>query len=185
MHLTTSVINKLDLARHLYFLALDCIGSHRELALFAVVNLLQDSVEEFLLAASEHLNSGIDSTTTFERYFQKIEERINPRTLPFRSKLVALNKLRVAAKHHGVKPDSSEAEGFALICREFFNESCSLVFGVQFLFVSLIDLLDDGEIKDLLVVATSAFDERRWYKSISSAERLFFLSLRPTKCRQI
>ena len=111
----------------------------------------------------------------FERYFQKIEERLNPRTLPFRSKLVARNKVRVAAKHHGVKPDSSEAEGFALICREFFDESCSLVFGVQFLSVSLIDLLDGGEIKDLLVVAKSAFDERLWYKSMIVCRKVLFL----------
>src|SRR5689334_8951889 len=113
MALTASTINKLTLARHLFRIAEENLRSQRDLALFASVNLMQDSVEAFLLAISEYLNAGIDSSTTFERYFNKIDAKVDPKQLPFRVKLIALNKVRVSAKHHGVKPDRKELEGFA------------------------------------------------------------------------
>lgn len=104
MILPPSVINKLTLARHLFRMAEENLRSQRELALFAAANLMQDAVEAFLLAASEHLNAGIDSKTAFEGYFTKIDAKLDPKQLPFRVKLVALNKVRVNAKHHGVAP---------------------------------------------------------------------------------
>jgi hypothetical protein len=175
VRLTASVINKLRLARHLFWIAADGLESHREIALFATVNLMQDSVEAFLLAASEHVNAGIDGGTTFERYFSKIDERICPKTLPFRSKLIALNKVRIAAKHHGVKPDRTEVEGFALVCREFFDASCLLVFGVQFWSVSLIDLLNSGEAKEHLIAAQNAFDSYQWFECMVECRKVIFL----------
>lgn len=175
MRPTVSVINKLVLARHLFWMALDSLRSHREVALFATVNLMQDSVEAFLLAASEHVNAGIDSSTTFEKYFTKIDEAIKPNQMPFRPKLIALNKVRIAAKHHGVKPDRSEVEGFALVCREFFDASCALVFRVQFWSISLLALLEHGEFKELLVAAQEAFDKGQWLDSMIECRKVLFL----------
>jgi hypothetical protein len=135
---TASVVNKIVLARYLFSMARDNLNSHKQIALFAAVNLMQDATEAYLLAASEHLHAGIDSTTTFEKYFAKIEERIAPQRLPFRPKLVALNKVRISTKHHGVKPDRSEVEQFVVVCREFFDETCPTIFGFEFWSASLL-----------------------------------------------
>jgi hypothetical protein len=175
MGLTTSVINKLILARHLFAMASDNLKSHREIALFATVNLMQDAVEAFLLGVSEHINAGISSGTTFERYFEKIDERIAPKTLSFRSRLIALNKVRVAAKHHGVKPDRKELEDFAVVCREFFNESCNSIMGVPFWSISLIDLLDEDESKQLLAAAQVAFDGARYLECLIACRKVLFI----------
>lgn len=132
MPVGASVINKLMLARHLFWMAGDNLKSHREVALFSAVNLLQDSVEAFLLAASEYLNAGIEARTSFDQYFVKIDERLNPKQLPFRSRLSSLNKARVLSKHNGVRPHRDELKNFAVACREFFDETCQMIFGLAF-----------------------------------------------------
>jgi len=79
-----------------------------------------------------------------EQYVDKIDERIAPEKLPFRPKLIQLNKVRVNAKHYGVRPDSNEVKSLVLVAREFFDEVAQTVFKVDFWTVSLLSLLDDG-----------------------------------------
>lgn len=173
MTMTPSVINKLILARHLFMMSLDNLKSHREIALFATVNLMQDAVEAFLLGAAEHVHAAIDSSTGFERYFDKIEA--TGQKLSFRSKLVALNKVRVNAKHYGVKPDRREVEGFAVVCREFFEETCASILDVPFWSISLIDLLGDGEVKELLNGARTAFDKGSYWACLVECRKTIFI----------
>src|SRR5262245_59023236 len=132
-----SIINKLVLARHLFMMSLDSLRSHREIALFAAVNLMQDAVEAFLLAVAEHVKAAIDTGIRFEKYFTRIDERIAPKELPFRSRLLAMNKVRGNSKHFGVKPDRQEVQGFSVVCREFFDESCKSIIGVPFWSINL------------------------------------------------
>src|SRR5690242_19750295 len=103
--LRSTILKRLLLSRFFLNLAIEHVRSHREVATFAAINLIQDSTEYFLLAASEHLNVRIGKTTEFPQYLDKIDERIAPNTLPFRPRLVQMNKVRVSAKHDGIKPD--------------------------------------------------------------------------------
>lgn len=152
-----SVLHKLLLARRLFELARENLSSANDLSLGIGVNLLQDSVEAFLLAVSEHVNAGILAKTAFDQYFDLINGKIKPKELPFRSRLLALNRLRVNSKHFGLAPAKSETEGMLVTVREFFEEVTTSVLGITFATVSLIDLLRDGEAKSLLKEAETAF----------------------------
>ena len=79
----------------------------------------------FPLALSEHLNAGVDQRTTFDRYFELINQKITPAELPFRVRLIALNKLRVNSKHFGLEPSKSELEPLLTTVWEFFDEVTS------------------------------------------------------------
>jgi hypothetical protein len=124
--------------------------------LFAAVNLLQDAVEAFLIALGDHVKAEIDQNTKFDKYFLQINERISPKELPFKNKLIRLNRIRVDSKHYGIQPARDECERVIVSVREFFEEASSSVLGVNFSTVSAIDLLDDGEMKDLLLEAKMA-----------------------------
>jgi hypothetical protein len=152
-----STLHKLLLARRLYELARENTSAANDISLGIGVNLLQDAVELFLLAVSEYLNAGVQSKTYFDRYFDLINEKIAPKELPFRTRLLALNKLRVNSKHHGLIPARSEVVGLQVTVREFFDEVSSSILGLAFALVSLIDLVRDGEAKGLLREAESAF----------------------------
>lgn len=155
------IVRRVCLARHLYGLAKDNLDSSNELYLFSAVNLLQDSVEAFLLAVSDFVGAPIDSRTTFDKYFVEINKKIAPQELPFKNPLLRLNKIRVNSKHHGIQPSKQEVERLEVNVNEFFIESCTSILGCNFNTVSAIDLLNDGETKDVLVEARDALEKTR------------------------
>ncbi|MEK6288175.1 MAG: hypothetical protein AABO57_20845 [Acidobacteriota bacterium] len=139
-------------------------------------NLLQDSVECFLLALSEHLNAGVDQRTTFDRYFELINQKIKPAELPFRVRLIALNKLRVNSKHFGLEPSKAELEPLLTTVWEFFDEVTSSTFGRAFATISLLDMLRAGEPKELLQRAEAAFNSGDYANCLVCCRQALFVS---------
>jgi len=175
LEMNRSTINKLLLARRLYQLAFENIGSDNELSLCIGVNLLQDSVESFLLAVSEHVNAGVSASTKFDKYFELIDKKISPKELPFRLNLLGLNKLRVNSKHYGLVPAKSELEGLAVAVREFFAEASISILGKNFNTISLLDLVREGEAKDCLAAAQRAFESRNFTKCLIEGRKALFI----------
>lgn len=158
--MSKSILNKLLLSRSLYQLAKENIQSASGIRLSIACNILQDAVECFLLALSEHLNAGVGQRTDFDKYFEQINLKIEPRELPFRLRLIALNKLRVNSKHYGLEPARSELEPLFATVWEFFSEVTLKDFGKEFATISLVDTLRDGEAKEFLRQAESAFETK-------------------------
>ncbi len=172
-----SIIHKLLLARRLLDLARENLSSTNELSLAIGVNLLQDAVEAFLLAVAEQVNAKIQGKTGFEQYIDLIDDRISPKSLPFRARLLALNKLRVSSKHFGIAPAKSEVSGLLVTVRELFDEVASSILGVTFASVSLIDLLKDGEAKDLVRDAAQAFENGDFETCLFNCRKALFVRI--------
>src|ERR1700704_5460120 len=100
-NLSPAVLKRLMLARFLCNQALENAKSHREVAGFAAINMLQDSIEIFFLASAEFLNADIGKKTDFEQYIDKVNDRLGDNELPFSRRLVEINKVRVLSKHEG------------------------------------------------------------------------------------
>ncbi len=149
-------VRRISLARHLYQLGKSSLQSPNDMHLFAAVNLLQDAVEAFLIAVADYLQAEIDQNTKFDKYFVLINDKISPKELPFKSKLLRLNRIRVGSKHYGIQPARDECDRVVVSVREFFDEVSRSIMGVNFSTVSAIDLLDEGEIKVLLLEAKTA-----------------------------
>lgn len=152
------VIRRICLARYLYELASASLRSSNDMHLFAGVNLLQDAVEAFLLAVAEQVAAAIDPNTRFDKYFTEIDAKIAPKTLPFRLKLIRLNRIRVDSKHHGIQPARDECERLMVSVREFFDEVTNSIWSASFSTISTLDLLPDGEVKAVLLEAKSALE---------------------------
>lgn len=152
------IIRRLTLARHLYELGIASLRSANEMQLFSAVNLLQDAVEAFLIAVADFTQAAIDQNTKFDKYFVLIDEKIAPKTLPFKSKLIRLNRIRIDSKHYGIQPARDECDRLALAVREFFDEVSTSLLSTSFSTVSAIDLLRDGETKSVLLEAKDALE---------------------------
>lgn len=172
-----TVLHKLLLARRLYDLARENLSSANDLSLAIGVNLLQDAVEYFLLAVAEQVNAQIEAKTAFDQYFTRIDAKIAPKELPFRSRLVALNKLRVNSKHFGLAPAKSEVSALPLTVREFFEAVTTTVLGANFSTISLIDLLAEGEAKDLLKAAEAAYVAADYESCLFNARKALFVKV--------
>src|SRR5262245_25643657 len=102
------VIRRVCLARHLYELGVASLRSANDLYLLSAVNLLQDAVEAFLLAVADFVSASVGERNDFDKYFVNINEKIAPKALPFKDRLLRLNKTRVSSKHHGIQPARDE-----------------------------------------------------------------------------
>ena len=169
-----STINKILSSRYLYALATENLRTDQGIKLSVGVNLLQDAVELFLLAVAEFLNADIRINTNFDKYFDLINKKIAPKELPFRSRLNSLNKLRVNSKHYGIQPAQEEVKQIAVAVGEFFEEVSVSVFGNKFATFSLIDLLKDGEAKELLKEAEIYFNEKNYIECLISSRKALY-----------
>lgn len=151
-------VRRIALARHLNQLAISNLRSNNDLHLFAAANLLQDAAEAFLLAVADHVGAAIDQNTKFDKYFILINERIDPKVLPFKTALLRLNRIRVDSKHYGIQPARDECDRLAVSLREFFEEVSLSTLGVAFSTVSAIDLLEDRNSKNALLEAKAALE---------------------------
>jgi len=170
-----STLNKLLLARSLFHLAKENISSTSGIRLSISCNLLQDAVECFLLALSEHINAGVGQRTDFDKYFEQINQKIAPRELPFKLRLISLNKLRVNVKHYGLEPAKAELEPMLTTVWEFFDEVTRTDFGKDFATISLLDMLRDSEQKTLLKQAESAFEEGMYADCLILCRKAIFV----------
>jgi hypothetical protein len=108
--LTKEITNRIILSRHLFQLAKQSIKYKDDVYLFSTINLLQDSVEVFLLSIANVVDANIRQNTQFDQYFEEINKKISPKELPFRGRLQVLNRLRVNSKHYGIEPPRDECE---------------------------------------------------------------------------
>jgi hypothetical protein len=173
--MTPSIVRKVLLARRLWDLSRRQLETTSELALIVGANLLQDAVEAFLLGVSEHVNAGIVEKTNFHQYFELINEKISPKELPFRSRLISLNRLRVNAKHAALVPARSEIAGLPILVREFFEEVTEQIFARKFATISLIDLVKDGETRTFLEEAEAAFAADDYERCLIACRKAVFV----------
>jgi len=75
--------------------------------------------------------------------------------LPLRTQMFALNKARVALKHHGVVPDRASARDAVSAAEGFVEDVSVRIFGVDFWELSMLDALDP---------------EHRWVPPLRQAE---------------
>jgi hypothetical protein len=172
-----SELRKLLLARRLYDLARENLHSSNDLSLMIGISLLQDSVESFLLAVAEHVNAAVGARTAFEQYFDLIDEKRSPEKLPFRARLLTLNRLRVGSKHHAIPPAGAEVEGMLVTVREFFKEITRAEFDVDFATISMIDLLKDTEAKEFLKAAEEAFKKHDYRSCLIACRKAVYVEI--------
>jgi hypothetical protein len=174
--LSQTVLKRLMLARYLLGSAEAAQKSHREVGAFAAINMLQDAIEVFFLAAAEHLNADIGKRTEFDGYIDKINEKL-PDPLAFRKRLSEINKVRVLSKHDGVPPNATELIGYLQTGRDFFDQACPTIFGRPFWTISLIQLLEDNESKTLASEAEQLFEQRDYLACLIACRKIIFLQI--------
>jgi hypothetical protein len=171
------IVKRLSLARHLFELGQTSLRSSNDLQLFSAANLLQDSVEAFLIAVAEYVGAEFDQNTKFDKYFVSIDTKISPKELPFKTKLLRLNRIRVDSKHHGIQPARDECDRVAVSIREFFDEVSQSIFGSPFASISAIMLLDDGDPKNNLLDAKEALEVGKLEECVIGCRKAIYLEL--------
>ena len=173
--LQITVVRRLVLSRYILSLGLQHERGPQEASRFTAINLLQDAIELFLLAAADHLNIGIGKSETFDQYIVKIAGKISPKELPLRVPIVQLNKARVAAKHDGLIPSPDDLARHALVAREFVEEASRVLFDKEFHCISLVDLITEGKAKEHCAAAETAYEAGEYVNCLIECRKALFL----------
>lgn len=184
--LSESVIRKIQMVKLLYDLGVDCFKVEKnQEKIGAGIILLQDSVELFLIAICEHLNINFNKNyVKFREYLEKIEEKVK-KEIPLKDQILRLNKLRVDIKHHGMLPSIENCKDFWITVKNFFQELSKLSLDVDFFSITLVDLLEEGEQKELLKQAERYLKSGKYKEcQINCRKALYFAFEKPFDIRK-
>lgn len=164
------------LARLLLNDAMEHHRSGQNLRMFVAANLLQDAVEVFLLAVAESVGAKLKEKAEFANYLDSIDKAIEPATLPFRTQLLRLNRIRVHSKHHLVQPQPNDIQQLSTVVREFFTEVSRAHLSVDFETVHLIDLIRDDAQRNFLVAAHDMYEKGQYANALIESRKAFYLA---------
>ena len=189
MQLKENVIKKIQMAISLYELGKDSFETLIDVKKKAIgIILLQDAVEIFLSAICEHLNIEMTGRENYYEYFNKIEKhkknKGNP--LPFKKQMSILNKQRVNIKHFCVLPDIEECKYFSNDVKLFFSELSLRFLNKDVDSISLVDLIDNKNLRKYLKKAESDLEECRYEDcQINCRKALYMIFEEPYDIRYI
>lgn len=105
-----------------------------------------DSVELFLALAAEEVGAG--HKYNFMEYWEEIK-RNSDTELTQKASMKRLNKARVNLKHYGNRPNDDDIESHRANVRSFFEENTKQIFGIEYSDVTLVDLIQFDNTREL------------------------------------
>jgi hypothetical protein len=171
------VVHRLVAARHLFHLASQQVRSRRSVAAIAAINLLQDAIEAFLLAAAEHLRAEVKDRTTFTELITIVDEKLGQnQALPFKARLLAINRMRVASKHQAITPNLDELDRSLLAGREYFDDASRRVFDRPLWSIAAADEIKRDDVRQHVQSAEKAFAAGDYKSTLISIRRAFYVA---------
>ena len=144
---------------------------------FISVLMFHDSVELFLHLSAEFLDANLDNIN-FMKYFKRIDEKLGNLNLTQKAAMITLNKERVSLKHYNLYPNPDNIEIHRVNTQNFFEENCPIIFGIEFTNISLLDLIQDEEVKKTLEDAQNESDDGEYKKSLEYISIAFHVLLK-------
>jgi hypothetical protein len=153
------MINQLLLSKRLYLCGSDYVDKPDPISAGMAISLFHDSIEIFCWSVLKDLDAKVKDTTLFTSFFDLVENAPNnkeSKKLPFKAKILQLNKARVNFKHYGNLPDISEAKKFKEYTEEFLQLSFNDFFETDFDSISLSQLIPFDDIKSSITCSEKA-----------------------------
>lgn len=149
MALTPTTIDRLVFVRQLYLKGVEESRQSFPLSATAILTF-HDAIEFFFVLAAEEKSANVKTNTPFMHYFEAINQAIGSQPLYHKPSIARLNEARRGLKHGGILPASEEIERLRNSVTDFFEDNTPLIFDVPFVSISLVDLVENEQAKELL-----------------------------------
>ncbi|MDN7877766.1 hypothetical protein [Burkholderia aenigmatica] len=152
-------LKQLVLCKQLYNEAEGFLSRKEGVGAGLAISIAQDSVELFLRAIIKQLPStGGRPPEEFVKCMDHIDASAEQTgvKVPFRARMLELNKARVNFKHYGLVPSDSDAARLLGYAEQFFEEATPQFFSCEFSNVSLSDLITLPEARQKVKAAELA-----------------------------
>lgn len=153
------MISQLLLSKRLYFCGSDYVDKPDPISAGMAISLFQDSVEILCWCVLKELDAKVRDNASFTSFFDLVEKapkNKSSKQLPFKAKILELNKARVNFKHYGNLPDISEAKKFRGYTEEFLRVSFKYFFATDFDSLTLTQLIPFDDIKNIVASSEKA-----------------------------
>lgn len=134
------------------------------------ISLFQDSIEIFIWSLLKTLDAEANDKTPFTAFFDLVNNakgNKNNSSLPFKAKILELNKARVNFKHYGNLPDISEAKKFKAYAEEFLAISFYKFYSIEFSSLSLAELIPYPHIRAQIKSAEIMLERKEYGQAIA------------------
>ncbi|UCJ16025.1 hypothetical protein K5Q02_19745 [Pseudomonas sp. MM211] len=144
------------------------------------ISLFQDSIEIFIWSLLKSLDAEAKEQTAFTSFFDLVKNakgNTKGLSLPFKAKILELNKSRINFKHYGNLPDISEAKKFKAYTEEFLTISFYEFYSIELTSLSLADLIPYSNIRAKIKNAESLLESNELEQAtaeISMAKAMLF-----------
>jgi hypothetical protein len=127
-----------------------------EMSLSISLLLMHDATELLMLAVFDHFRITSKKKREFMDFWPEIKQAGLPEP-PDHVAMESLNKLRVGLKHNGNLPHPQSVRDLLVRVLGFFENVLKAYCGLSYTEISLIDLVPDHEVRDLLHSARQKF----------------------------
>lgn len=142
------MVPQLLLVKRLFLASAEYSAQTDPVAAGMAISLLQDAVELYVWTLIKERNVAVKDGSGFVANLDALQR--DGHAMPYAAKLQELNRARVGFKHYGNLPAASEAEKHRVYVEDALREAMLAHFGTNFDELSLLDLVTDPTIRDLL-----------------------------------
>lgn len=164
-----NVIRLLTYSKYLYTGAWHRLSSPSSLEVAEAILRLHDALEIFQIAVLTSLGAEPDKTPKF---WEKVKENKGI-DLPFKGEFNAFNKVRVNFKHYAVITELTEMRRVSAFVPSFFSHACLHALGIDYSTVSLADLVEHAEARELVKKAEELIASEKWKDAVAQIARAF------------
>ena len=171
---------QLMLAKYLSRQGEKALDLRNPIACGLAISHFQDAIEMLLYAAIKQRDLGDGKKQlTFHDLWRLVDEDLQPEKLPFKAHMLELNTARVGFKHYGNLPAPSDAEKFLPYTREFLTTATKLLCDIDFARLSLSDLIEDVQVRDILKQAENCLSLEQFDRCVDECARAEYMLSRP------
>ncbi|WP_413658613.1 hypothetical protein [Paraburkholderia phenoliruptrix] len=156
-------LHQVVLCRALYAEAETYLGRNEGIHVGLAVSIAQDAVELFLRAVMKDRpvpgRKIADDFISCMDYIDAAANHDENKYVPFRARLIELNKARVNFKHYGLIPDKADARRLLGYVGDFFDVAAVRFFDVRFADLSVTDLVTSTAVRERLKQAERGLRE--------------------------
>lgn len=167
--------SNLLLSKFLFIKGKESVDLNNSMSCGLAISLFQDAVEMLLWAIVKTNNT--NPKETFMGLWESLEK--SGIILPFKAKMLELNKARVGFKHYGNLPDPQEAVKYCIYTEEFLIESMSSILQINFNELSISDLITNENVKKKIKAAELEFEQDNYHNCVTLCGEAEALALKP------
>ncbi len=175
MELNPDIIKRLSFIKYFYQFAREQSKLPSPQNYISIL-MFHDSVELFLHLSAESLGANL-TNISFLEYFTRINNKIEDKELSQKTSMDKLNRARVSLKHKGLYPNPDDINYFRVSSQNFFEENCPIVFGIEFADISLLNLIQDEEVRNELENAQDVSNNGHYKESLEIIAIAFHILL--------